>query len=207
MEATAWLGKVLEVLKLSTVPALAVVFVSGLLLFAPDSLIASLGMTSFVTEWRSWVGLAFLLSAALLVAHASTSVGGWVKKRWTWWTNARHLKMQFHRLAADEKEVLARFLLDRRKVLAFPINDGISQGLTEGKILYRSSSVGDALRGFDFGMQPWAWEYLNKHPHLVIHDPAKLALLAERTAIADTKGFTDGVAPWEERRPDRRWSM
>ncbi|MGE3172688.1 MAG: super-infection exclusion protein B [Planctomycetota bacterium] len=198
MDASAGLTKILDVLKLSATPALAVAFACGVLLFGGDALTATLGMTEVMPTIRPWVGAGFVVAVTLLFAFAATGLGRWIKKRHMWFVNERRLQRQLHRLAPDEQEVLARFLLERRKCLTFDVKDGLSQGLAAAKILFRWSSVGDAVDGFDFSIQPWAWTYLNKHPELVIKDPAKLTLLAERTAISDMEGFDEGRAPWND---------
>jgi hypothetical protein len=198
MDVSTGLGKILDVLKLSTAPALAIAFAGGVLLFGGDALVATLGLTEVLNGIRAWVGVVFLLSITLLVAHAATAFGRWIRKRWTWIANERNLQRRLHRLAPDEQDVLARFLLERRKCLTFDPKDGLSQGLVAATILFRSSSLGDMVDGFDFSIQPWAWDYLNKHPELVIKDPGKLELLAERTAMADAHGFEEGRAPWND---------
>ncbi|MBI5853016.1 MAG: superinfection exclusion B family protein [Planctomycetes bacterium] len=203
MDVSAGLAKLFDALKLSTVPATAGAVLTGTLLFGPTWLIDALGMTETLKGIRPWVGLGFLLCAAVLLTRASVAAGGWVRKRWTWWANERNLRKRLNRLAPDEKETLSRFLLERRKCLKFPMDDGVSQGLAASTILFRSSTVGDMLTGFDFSIQPWAWQYLNKHPELVISDPRKLALLIERTAMADAVGFEEGRAPWEDQPPAR----
>jgi hypothetical protein len=176
---------------------------SGVVLFSGDGLISTLGLNELLAAWRPWVGVAFLVSTSLLFANVVAAVGRWIRKRWRWAASARNLRRRLHNLAADEQELLARFLLERRKCLRFPVRDGVSQGLAAANILYRSSNVGDLLGGWDFSMQPWAWEHLNANPHLVLSDPAKLQLLAERTVQADMEGFDGGRAPWDEAQAPR----
>jgi len=61
------------------------------------------------------------------------------------------------------------------------MNDALSNGVIKGlileDILYRSSSVSLPRHGFmsfAFNIQPWAWEYLNKHSYLLNHKNYKL---------------------------------
>lgn len=204
MDASAGFEKTLDVLKLSATPALTVAFASGVLLFGGDAFLATLGLTDLLKQERPLFGLAFVLSVTLLFAYGATAFSRWVRKRWTWAANARNLQRRLHNLAPDEQEVLARFLLERRKCLTFDPRDGLSQGLAAATILFRSSALGDMVDGFDYSIQPWAWEYLNKHPELVIKDPEKLKLLAQRTVVADMDGFDEGRAPWNEERQEPR---
>ena len=203
MDASAGLTKILDVLKLSAAPALAVAFASGVLLFGGATLLAALGLKDVMPTIRPWVGAGFVVSVTLLFAYAATAVGRWIKKRWTWAANERNLRKWLHNLAPDEQDVLARFLLERRKCLTFGPKDALSQGLAAAGILFRSSNMGDAIDGLDFSIQPWAWAYLNAHPELVIKDPAKLKLLMERMAISEMEDFDEGRAPWNDERRSR----
>ncbi|MGZ8956077.1 MAG: super-infection exclusion protein B [Methylovulum sp.] len=61
------------------------------------------------------------------------------------------------------------------------MNDALSNGVIKGlileDILYRSSSVSSPRHGFmsfAFNIQPWVWEYLNKHSYLLNHKNYKL---------------------------------
>jgi hypothetical protein len=197
MDVTTGFTKILDVLKLSATPALAVAFASGFLLFGDDSLTAALGMTDVITSIRPWIGGGFVVSVTLLFAFVATAFGRWTTTRWTWAASARNLKKRLHSLAPDEQDVLARFLLERRKCLTFDAKDGLAQGLASAGVLFRSSNLGDAIDGFDFSIQPWAWTYLNAHPEIVIKDPANLKLLMERVAISEMEDFHEGRAPWD----------
>jgi hypothetical protein len=71
------IGEVQEAVKafgeIAVKPLLAVSAASAFLLFTPAPWIGALGMTKFVVEYRSWVGVAFVISLAYLFAHAALS--------------------------------------------------------------------------------------------------------------------------------------
>lgn len=64
--------------EIARVPVLAVALSSGLMLFVPISVLDSLPMAKLVVEHQAWLGGAFILSFAYLVAH------GWADDRPRW---------------------------------------------------------------------------------------------------------------------------
>ncbi|MBU2802589.1 hypothetical protein HFV02_10085, partial [Acidithiobacillus caldus] len=44
---------------------------------------------------------------------------------------------------------------------------GVVGGLVAEEIIYRSSSMGQFGAYFSYNIQPWAWDYLRKNPHLI----------------------------------------
>jgi hypothetical protein len=51
------------------------------------------------------------------------------------------------------------------------MDDGVIQGLVAEKILYRSANVGSLITGFAYNVQPWAWDFLNANPHVLVDLP------------------------------------
>lgn len=148
-------------------PLLAVAFGSGFLIFGPPSIITASGMTKLVADYRPWIGGAFTLSCAYLLAHAGKYVADEVK---TWRTARRQEKQRakwLETLTPDEKARLLPYIRDKRASMTHPIGDGVVGGLQGKGIIYRSSSIGHAISGFPYNLQPWAREALEKNPELL----------------------------------------
>ncbi|MBI3319988.1 MAG: superinfection exclusion B family protein [Candidatus Omnitrophica bacterium] len=62
---------------------------------------------------------------------------------------------------------MRRYVEGKTRTQYFQIEDGVIQGLVAVDVLYRSAQVGHLLSGFAYNIQPWAWEYLNRHPDLL----------------------------------------
>jgi hypothetical protein len=148
-------------------PLLAVAFGSGFLVFAPASVLDSAGMAKLVSEYRPWLGGAFTLSCAYLLAHAVKYLSDSIKS----WQGARSLDKQrikwLASLTPDEKGRLIPYIRDERGSLTYPVDDGVVGGLQGKGILYRASNIGHAIRGFPYNLQPWAREALMKHPEFL----------------------------------------
>jgi len=160
-------------LKLSPKYLVAISIATGAILFAPDSLITSLGMTEIKTTYKPWIGLGFIISASLLIANSSFYTFKWVKTRLTWRKNLAKCQSYLNDLTSDELEILREYIGTQSKTQYLPIDSGVVQGLVNNKIIYRSANVGDIVDGWAFNIQPWAWDYLNVNLHLLF-DPEEL---------------------------------
>lgn len=80
----------------------------------------------------------------------------------------RRMGKRLHDLPGDEREVLRRYIDANARTIEFPFDNGTVHALMKARILFRS---GKMWRGpdrlLDFSIQPWAMEYLRKHPELL----------------------------------------
>ena len=66
------------IIKLSPRFLFAIALFTGIVLFGPSWLLDTLGMTDWVTRFRYYFGLVFLLSAVLLLSRWGMAVYDWV---------------------------------------------------------------------------------------------------------------------------------
>ena len=78
-------------------------------------------------------------------------------------------KKLFKSLTPEEQSYLAPYIIDEKNSVSYALNDGIIQGLSLKGIVYRSTKMGDnyAPFNFDYNLQDWAREYLNKNRYLL----------------------------------------
>jgi hypothetical protein len=151
---------------LAVKPLLAVALASGAVVFAPEPWITKLGMASFVADYRSWLGLAFVVSCAYLLAHAAVFVAITLRGRYEDWATRRAQLNCLKTLAPDEKARLVPYIRNQRSSVDYPITDGVVRGLVAKGILFRSSEVGYPNR-FAFNIQPWVRTEIEKDPSLL----------------------------------------
>jgi hypothetical protein len=141
---------------------------TAIVLFAPAAVIARLGLDTLLSTYRPCVGGGFVLSAAIfasyLLAQAVRVLQPIALQRW----NVRQWRKNLHYLSLPEQSLLAEYLDADSTTQCYFIGDGVVAGLIGKGILYRASNVGrPGLASFDHNIQPWAWEYLKRHPELV----------------------------------------
>ena len=167
MELMNSISEALKILNdIAVKPLLAVVMASGLLILAPTSIVAKLGMGQFVTGYRPWLGLALVVSCAYLLAHAFYFLA---RQSYALFESRMIQKARveyLQRLTPDEKGRLAPYIKDQRASVVYQITDGVVQGLVAKGILFRSSNIGHGS-GISFNIQPWARIEIEKNSALL----------------------------------------
>ena len=158
--------KVLGWLKPKPSHLFACVLVTALLLFGPDTLLGYLSLQPLVQLYRPWLGVGLLLCAALLVsqglAWVFTNPASAVNDWWMVW----RLQGRLRDLSPPEKEVLRKYVDQQTTTLTFPLNDGVISDLVGKGILRQASNVSYSF-SFAYNLQPWAWRYLRRNPHVL----------------------------------------
>lgn len=162
-------SKVLDWIKLSPRYLAAIAIFAGLLLFAPRSFSETLGLLPIIDQYRPWIGFAFLLTIALLSAHASVPLVKYAMAEWKQRRNRKRQEERLRNLTSDEKAVLRGYIFKDTRTQYLRPDDGVVRGLVSVGIIYQASSIGGAGFSFyfAFNIQPWAWDYLQKNRSLI----------------------------------------
>jgi len=143
---------------------LSVCVLSAVLLYSPVRLIASLGLTFLRRDNLQWIGLAFVVSASLLVGHGAFEFLPKLLKS---------LRFQIRRkrraraLSVEEKRVIQSYIHGKTRTQRFNGDSCVISGLIAYGFVLLASQRGDAVSGFPFNITDWAYRYFVKHPKLV----------------------------------------
>jgi hypothetical protein len=162
MGPSSWL----DWIKLPTKTLAALCIVCGILIFSGEGALDNFGLKTFVKEYRAYLGVGFLVTLALTVVNSLAAVWKFI---YPWIAEAYWIRLGRKRLRSlnpTEKEILRYYIQNQTRSQTLPIQDGTVNALQKEKIIIRGSSLG-SLHGFDFIIQPWAWEYLNEHSELL----------------------------------------
>lgn len=168
------IGEFTKWLKLPTKYFFALSVATGFLLFGDSAVVGKMGLTVTLDSFREYIGAVFVLSSAILGTNVSLSI----------WKSFQIIflrigaKRYLRRLTPDEKELLARFIVDNSKTRNLSITDGIAIHLETIGIIYQSSNIG-RLHSFPYTMHSWAWSFLHHHPELISTNADHLALIRE----------------------------
>jgi len=160
------ISKALEWIKLSPRALTGVALATGAFLLLTPKHLDYLGLTTLNTQVRPWVAVAFILSAALLIAHVAFELASSLRKKWMHRVLRKFRRAELHKLSPEEKVVLASYIRGDTKTLVLAPDSGVAGGLEASKIIYRASTIG-SLDGWAYNIQPWAREYLLEHPELL----------------------------------------
>lgn len=161
-------SRFIDWIKLSPKHLLALAAASSFLIFVKSDWLQRIGLTEFRNKYFPWIGIVALLSTALLLSHLLTRIGSWIYQESVFRINLRRWRRYLHTLTLGEKEVLRRFINKNTKTQRLDDTSGVVQGLAAMNIIGRASNITLSVRPeFDYNIQPWAWDYLKKHPNLL----------------------------------------
>jgi hypothetical protein len=183
-------SNLLDALKLSPRYLVPVALASGFLLFSPADYLTVMGLDTLVNSYRSWIGLVFLVSAALLITSLIQQAWSLSKVRYARFRTRRAAHKRLNHLTAEEKDILRGYIVNQTRTQVLDFASGVVKGLEHEGIIYQASPLGSLLDGFAYNIQPWAWDYLNDHKELLI----------------ETNSGSDGIATRSSPlRRKRRW--
>lgn len=160
------ISRVADWLKLPTKTLAALCFVAAILLFSSTEFLSTVGLADLVETYRGYVGGVFLITLSLVFVNAAaatwTFFRPWVVQAYLIWQGKKRLQS----LTPDEKAILAYYIQNQTRSQSLDIKSGTVNALQRDKIILRGSNLGTYF-GFDFVIQPWAWEHLNNHPELL----------------------------------------
>lgn len=160
------LSKFLDLVKLPTRIIGAFSVVLAILVFSSDATLINFGLQTFVAQHRPYLAVGFLVTLALSLVNLVS--GAW-KAIYPWICEAHWIKVgkkRLNTLTPKEKEILLYYIRNQTRSQTLRIQDGTVNCLQKENIIIRASGLG-TVYGFDFVIQPWAWEYLSKNPGLL----------------------------------------
>lgn len=159
-------SKLLDWVKLPTKTLVALSIATAILLFSPVATLRTIGLDVFVGSYRPFIGALFIgalsLSAVSGLGALLTFINPWLVE--AYWVRTGRKRLQ--RLNPEEKELLNHYIRNQTRSQRLPLQSGTVAALVHDKVIVRGSNVGN-IYGFDYIIQPWAWEYLNENPHLL----------------------------------------
>lgn len=157
-------------LNLGVLPLLGLLLFTSFLIFLPPEALEKLGLIDLRNDYLTTFGLAFVFSITFLIAAALNAFwkvffGHWLKET----ASIYFYKKEANDLTNEEKEILNIFIEGKTRSANLSMKDGVVLGLEKRMFIIRVGQLGtDAMSwSFPFSMQPWAWEFLNKNPHLL----------------------------------------
>ena len=162
-------SKITEWLKVFSKYPLPISLVTGFVLFANEQTLESLGLLELVSLYKSYLSIIFLLSSALLLTNWMILFFQFLQKRYKLLRSKKSEEKYLHSLTQKEKIILLLFIHFKTKDQNLPITDGTVSGLEGRRVIIRAPSIGNP-ENWAYIIQPWAWDYLNKHRELIDFD-------------------------------------
>lgn len=158
-----WLDKIPALVDTIKKSARVLFVACGILLFLPQDYLAVIGLDNLVAVYKSWIGLLLLVSFLFVLGDAFN----WVTKQYSIRKKYSSWKKRLHNLTPEEKIILLGYIDGNTRTQTLDYKSGVVMGLVHEKIIYQASVVGELFTGFDYNIQPWAWEYLSENRQLL----------------------------------------
>jgi len=136
---------------------------SWFMLFAPNSVLAIFGLLSVRDSQRQVIGLILLISTTLVTV---------LSVRWAWRFicscfaySGRDAKRRLDAVGEWNRGLIRQLYETPSHSQKLPLQDANVQALLSENIIFHSRFC-DAI-GFECGLQPWVFHYLDKHPDYV----------------------------------------
>lgn len=146
---------------------LVISLISGFLIFGESSIINKLALASFVENFRLWIGIVFLVTTGFWLVDIVLLIVNKVKIRYSNFTNNRLRQDRLKKLTDEEKTILRKYIYNEVRTQKLDYVNGIVKELERYQIIYQSSNISHGWTIFSYNIQPWAWDYLNKHKELL----------------------------------------
>lgn len=146
-----------------------ILIVDGVLLFAPENVITSLGLDQVREAIKPYLGIVFLCAAAILLISV---VSGYMKKAISSSKyKGRNAKHRLDSLSEYGKQLVRGMYESESHTARLSVTDATVDFLQKLSIIGRPT-VSSRGEYFDHFLQPWVVEYLNKHPNYLKQMPA-----------------------------------
>lgn len=175
--------KWVSALKLPTRIVVALAIVGAILLFTNDTVLSPLGVQGVVSTYRMWIGIGFLLCAAIAVVQLVIIISGYLKTKWKSRETQKAGHQALMHLTDSEKDVLRPFIKHRTKSSFLMPHRGEVHILEQADIIHKVHT--NQLHGYaTFVMTEWAWKYLNEHKDILDPSPELVQARLERIGAA-----------------------
>ena len=146
---------------------LVICIVSGFLIFGQNDIINKLALSSFVENYRLWIGIVFLISTGFWLVDIILLIIKEAKSKYTRFHNGKAREERLKQLTIEEKVILGKYINQETRVQTLDCTNGTVCELEAYKIIRQASNLSRYDIFFDYNIQPWAWKYLNKHKDLL----------------------------------------
>ena len=160
------IGKLIDHFK-SPKYLLVISIISGILLFGTFDIVNKLGLISFVEKYRIWIGIIFLITTGFWLVDIILLIIKEAKSKYTGFHNSKAMEERLKQLTIEEKVILGKYINRETRVQTLDYANGTVCELEGYHIIYQASNISRHHTFFDYNIQPWAWEYLNKHKDLL----------------------------------------
>ena len=143
---------------------LPIFLVCMLILFLPQSESLS-PINKFKDSFVLLITIVSIISSLVILVQLI----GYVKKKAKQWCSKNEKKQYLKKLTTEEKQILCAFILEEKKTVVLPFNDGNVAKLASKKIIYLASNISTGHHAFSFYIDDNIYEHLLNNRELILN--------------------------------------
>lgn len=150
-----------------TAPWIIVFLATVLLLFAPHTFLAFFSADTFASQYQELIGTICLISVVVLLVKTMVGLWTFAKPSIKQQIALRKKRRLLYDLTEAEKSVLRPFIRDKKRT-NWGYHNGTIVRLLDKRIMRQvNHDWGDQEVIWEWLIEDWAWEYLQRHPELL----------------------------------------
>ena len=162
-------SQLVEMVKLPTKTMFILSLFLGTLLFLSSSTLERLGISGVIGNIRPLLAMAFLFfSIAIFVDFLITAIAflkPWIVQQFF---VERPGKKFLQKLTTEERSLLSEAVNNNSRIVRIHINDGNARHLVHYRVISKAANSAYSHDPcFEYCINPWAWEYLERHAELI----------------------------------------
>jgi Super-infection exclusion protein B len=173
LDPSKWLDALKAPPRILLIVVLAGALLGGFLLYGPSDWVDA-SIAALVATNRPYIVVAFLVFSFIAVVSLLVSLAEWIFKSRNKSEYWRDRRQSLHSLTEDEKAILRKMMGGHTRTVSIAFSDGVGGSLEARHIIVRTSNVFNTdLDEWElpYTTQPWAEDYLKKHPELLAPKP------------------------------------
>ena len=162
------INKTFDRFKKITPALVAIAITTGLILFLPDATLKELGLNNIPLNIRTFIGIVFILSFALICTIVLSELSKTIYKKIKFKTKTRTLYKNINQLSDEKKNILKLMLDSPEKNIKLDCTCGNTNYLIDNNFIYTPEQIIDYEDMCDnirvYAPHPWLMECYEKNP-------------------------------------------
>lgn len=161
------MDKVFDSFKKISPALVAIMIMTGSILFLPISILEKLGLNNLDPIWRTIIGLLFLLSCSLILTILLSSVFQKVLKKIKYKNLRKKLRKSYIQLSLKHKKIIIKMMTSSSKSIELDSTSGDTIYLVDNNFIFMPQQAMDIYSGeYIYAPQPWLVDLFEKEHEL-----------------------------------------
>jgi hypothetical protein len=167
-----WVGKIKDILSLGTRHIFIIAFIAWIILLVPEKISKFFSVDTLIANYRPWIAAIAILATLIIIAGLVFDFITWISNQLRGKWRSRQIRSEaianLYKLAPEERAFLRYYIGEKQRTYVVSVDHHEANSLVAKGILKGPSEIDKREKwNYRFEIQPWAYDYLSEHPHLL----------------------------------------